>query len=296
MAGNSLSYSIKRGILGMYKDHKAVSEYQDHTLKASKAAPSGKNQEDKGEFFKTAVLAVLFAVFIRTFFFEPFNIPSGSMLPTLQIGDYLFVSKTSYGYSKYSFPLGLADFNGRMMEDMPKRGDIIVFRLPTNTSIDYIKRLVGLPGDKVQVVQGRLYINGEMVEREPVGMRRVASVEGATESIMEYIETLPGGVMHTIYEESDEGPLDNTQEFVVPENHYFMMGDNRDNSQDSRVMNHVGFVPSENLIGRAEMLFFSIDETGSIFKPWTWFGAIRYSRIFDRIGPARPQVDGNKKE
>src|SRR5690606_7793886 len=152
-----------------------VSEYQDNTLKASKASSPRKEQEDKGEFFKTAVLAVLFAVFIRTFFFEPFNIASGSMLPTLQIGDYLFVSKTSYGYSKYSFPLGLADFNGRVMEEMPQRGDIIVFRLPTNPSIDYIKRLVGLPGDRIQVVQGRLYINGQIVDREPVGMRRVAS-------------------------------------------------------------------------------------------------------------------------
>ncbi len=266
-----------------------MSEYQDNALKASKAGSPRKEQEEKGEFFKTAVLAVLFAVFIRTFFFEPFNIPSGSMLPTLQIGDYLFVSKTSYGYSKYSFPLGLADFNGRMMEEMPQRGDIIVFRLPTNPSIDYIKRLIGLPGDRIQVVQGRLYINGQMVEREPVGMRRVASPEGTSESIMEYIETLPGGVMHTIYEESDEGPLDNTQEFIVPENYYFMMGDNRDNSQDSRVMNHVGYVPSENLIGRAQILFFSIDETANIFKPWTWFSAIRYDRILDRIGPVRPK-------
>lgn len=245
-------------------------------------------EEGAGEFFKTAILAILLALFIRTFFFEPFNIPSGSMLPTLQIGDYLFVSKTSYGYSRHSFPLGLADFEGRVMEEKPERGDIIVFKLPTNPSIDYIKRVIGLPGDIIQVRSGRLYINGEMVEREEVGMRRVKTPEGSTESIMEYIETLPGGVMHQIYEESDSGALDDTVEFEVPEGHYFMMGDNRDNSQDSRVQNLVGYVPYENLVGRAEILFFSIDETANVFKPWTWFGAIRYSRIFDRIGPVRP--------
>ena len=247
-----------------------------------------KPEETPGEFFRTAILAVLLAMFIRTFFFEPFNIPSASMVPTLLIGDYLFVSKTSYGYSEHSFPFGLASFKGRMLNKAPERGDVIVFKLPTDTSIDYIKRLIGLPGDRIQVKQGRLYINGEMVEREEVGLQRVDAPEGGKESIVEYIETLPGGIMHRIYEVSDEGPLDNTREYVVPDGHYFMMGDNRDNSQDSRVTDLVGYVPMENLVGRAEILFFSIDETASIFKPWTWPGAIRYSRIFDRIGPVRP--------
>lgn len=251
-----------------------------------------KKEETMGEFFKTAILAILLALFIRTFFFEPFNIPSGSMLPTLQIGDYLFVSKTSYGYSKYSFPLGLADFEGRAMEGAPKRGDVIVFKLPSNPSIDYIKRLIGLPGDKIQVKRGRLYINGEMVDREAVGMDRIESPEGGHESIMEYIETLPGGTMHRIYEESDSEALDNTQVFEVPAGHYFMMGDNRDNSQDSRVTELVGFVPKENLVGRAQILFFSIDSTASIFKPWTWFTAIRYDRIFDSIGPVSAPEKG----
>jgi len=245
-----------------------------------------KKEESMGEFFKTAILAVLLALFIRTFFFEPFNIPSGSMLPTLQIGDYLFVSKTSYGYSRHSFPFGIADFKGRIMDSDPERGDVIVFKLPTNTSIDYIKRLVGMPGDTVQVKRGRLYINGEMVDREPVGMQRVEAAEGGHETIMEYIEMLPGGVMHRIYEESDSERLDNTPEYTVPDGHYFMMGDNRDNSQDSRVKELVGFVPHDNLVGRAEILFFSIDSSeASIFKPWTWFTAIRYSRIFDSVGP-----------
>lgn len=264
-----------------------MSDIED-PLKANRPEPEPKTEESAGEFFKTAVLAVLLAMFIRTFFFEPFNIPSGSMLPTLQIGDYLFVSKTSYGYSRYSFPFGLADFQGRVFEDKPKRGDVIVFKLPSQPSIDYIKRLIGLPGDRIQVQRGRLYINGKMVEREEVGLQRIASPEGSKENIMEYIETLPGGVMHQIYEESDSEPLDNTKEFVVPDGHYFMMGDNRDNSQDSRVQDLVGFVPEENLVGRAQILFFSIDETASIFKPWTWPGAIRYGRIFDTIGPVRP--------
>ncbi len=262
-----------------------MSETQDNAVKAAELPPK---EESAGEFFKTAVLAVLLALFIRTFFFEPFNIPSGSMLPTLQIGDYLFVSKTSYGYSEYSFPLGLASFKGRIMESEPERGDVIVFRLPSNPSIDYIKRLVGLPGDKIQVRQGRLYINDELVDREPVGLQRVQSPEGSNETIMEYIETLPGGIMHRIYEESDNGPLDNTPAYIVPDDHYFMMGDNRDNSQDSRVKELVGFVPKEMLVGRAQILFFSIDQTANIFKPWTWFTAIRYSRIFDTIGPVRP--------
>lgn len=259
----------------------------DQTDQAKETAPADKKDESPGEFFKTAILAILLAMFIRTFFFEPFNIPSGSMLPTLQIGDYLFVSKTSYGYSKYSFPLGIADFQGRMMDEKPQRGDVIVFRLPTQPSIDYIKRLVGMPGDTIQVIAGRLYINGNMVERESVGLKRIKSAEGVNENLMEYIETLPGGTVHRIYEESDSEPLDNTQPFHVPEGHYFFMGDNRDNSQDSRVREMVGFVPQENLVGRAQILFFSIDESANIFKPWTWPAAIRYGRIFDSVVPAR---------
>lgn len=265
-----------------------MSDNQDISLKAEK--PNTKVEEEDasvGEFMKTAILAVLLALFIRTFFFEPFNIPSGSMLPTLEIGDYLFVSKTSYGYSKHSFPLSLADFDGRAFAKAPERGDVIVFKLPSNPRIDYIKRLVGMPGDRIQVEKGRLFLNGKLVEREAVGMKRLAAPEGGSESMMEYIETLPGGVMHRIYEESDNGPLDNTEEFVVPEGHYFLMGDNRDNSQDSRVSELVGFVPFENLVGRADILFFSVDETANLFRPWTWPGAIRYGRIFDRIEPVR---------
>lgn len=248
---------------------------------------------DKGEvseFAKTAIIAVLLALLIRTFLYEPFNIPSGSMLPTLLVGDYLFVSKSAYGYSEHSFPFGAANFEGRLAAEEPKRGDVAVFKLPSNTSIDYIKRVVGLPGDTVQVIEGRLYINGERVEREPVGL--VQSDDNAdymNHTLMEYIETLPGGIMHSIYEETDNGDLDNTPLYTVPAGHYFMMGDNRDNSQDSRVQSHVGFVPFENFVGRADVLFFSVDEAAKFFNPLTWPHTIRFNRMLDKIGPTRPQ-------
>lgn len=250
------------------------------------------DKEEISEFAKTAIFAVLLALVIRTFLYEPFNIPSGSMLPTLLVGDYLFVSKPAYGYSKYSFPFGLGGFDGRMMDEEPKRGDVIVFKLPSNPSVDYIKRLIGMPGDTIQVIRGRLYINGELVEREPVGL--VESDENAGLSnrrLMEYIETLPGGVMHRIYEESDVEELDNTERFTVPEGHYFMMGDNRDNSQDSRVQSLVGFVPYENLVGRADILFFSVEESAQLFNPTTWPNTIRFGRILNKIGPVRPQEE-----
>lgn len=265
----------------------------DNNLKASRPKrtfeddlSSGKGE--MGEFFKTAIIAVLLALTIRTFLYEPFNIPSGSMMPTLEIGDYLFVSKPAYGYSRYSFPFGIANFEGRHFGAQPLRGDVVVFKLPSNTTVDYIKRIVGMPGDKIQVINGRLHVNGEATLREPVGMKRVNKGFGPDVSMMEYIETLPGGAMHRIYEESDDGGLDNTPVYTVPDNHYFVMGDNRDNSQDSRVQELVGFVPLENIVGRADFLFFSVEEDASLFKPWRWPVDIRYSRIFDSINPVRP--------
>lgn len=246
-------------------------------------------KEDMGEFFKTALIAIVLAIIIRSLFYEPFNIPSSSMKPTLLVGDYLFVSKPAYGYSKYSFPLSnIVPIDGRIMFNEPKSGDVVVFKLPSNPSIDYIKRIVGLPGDTIRVQKGRLYINGDLVPREPVGLKEVDKDYGSKMQMMEYIETLPGGVMHRIYEETDNGELDNTTDYVVPPNHYFMMGDNRDNSQDSRVSGMVGPVPYENIVGRASMLFFSIDDTADLYNPLTWPGAIRYGRIFDTIGPVRP--------
>lgn len=269
---------------------------EEITLSAQKSETSKisakiNEKEEISELAKTIVIALLLALVIRTFLYEPFNIPSGSMLPTLKVGDYLFVSKTSYGYSKYSFPFGIASFDGRFMDGTdelrPKRGDVAVFKLPTDTSIDYIKRIIGLPGDRIQVINGRLYINGEMVEREVVGLHQETGPY-RDYMVTEYLETLPGGIVHRIYEISDNENLDNTKEYVVPEGHYFMMGDNRDNSQDSRVQSLVGYVPYENFIGRADMLFFSIDQKAKLFLPWTWFKSVRFSRIFDKIGPVRP--------
>ncbi len=242
------------------------------------------NKETMAETTRTILIAVFLALLVRTFLFEPFNIPSTSMVPNLLVGDYLFISKYSYGYSRHSMPFGIASFEGRFMTKQPERGDVVVFKLPTNTSIDYIKRVIGLPGDTIQVINGRLYINDELVERKAVGMAEYKKEIAGSAKVMEYIETLPGGVKHTIYEESDEGPLDNTIKYKVPPNHYFMMGDNRDNSQDSRVLDLVGYVPFDNFEGRAEVIFFSTNGSANLFEFWKWPWAIRYSRIFNRIG------------
>lgn len=238
------------------------------------------------EFARTAAIAIILALIIRTFLFEPFNIPSGSMKPSLLVGDYLFVSKPAYGYSRYSFPFGLAPIEDRLWANQPQRGDIAVFKLPSNPSIDYIKRIVGMPGDTIQVMSGRLYINGQQIPRELVGLKRIQD-NGRIITVHEYIETLPNGTTYSIYEEGDQYPLDNTSPFTVPEHHYFLMGDNRDNSQDSRVGSLVGFVPFENLVGRADFLFFSIEEGTSIFEFWKWPWAIRYERLFMDIDPLR---------
>ncbi len=258
-------------------------------ITAAPQQPPMSAREEWMEFFRTALFAVALALVIRTFLFEPFNIPSGSMKPTLEVGDYLFVYKPAYGFSRYSFPLGIIPMEGRMATGgrLPERGDVIVFRLPTDPSVDYIKRVVGLPGETVQVIEGKLYINGNQVLRDPVGLRRVEE-GGATTAMMEYIETLPGGIMHRIYEEADDRPLDNTSVFTVPEGHYFMMGDNRDNSQDSRVESLVGFVPLENMIGRASFIFFSTNGTASLAEVWKWPWTIRYSRLFMGLGPVKP--------
>lgn len=245
-------------------------------------------RESIGEVARSAFIAILLALIVRTFLFEPFNIPSSSMVPNLLVGDYLFISKYSYGYSRHSFPFGIAGFEGRINAEQPTQGDVIVFKLPTNTDIDYIKRLVGMPGDTIQMIDGRLYINDTLVPREPVGMVEYTKENGVIANVMEYTETLPNGTKHTIYEESDNGMLDNTDKYTVPEGHYFMMGDNRDNSQDSRVKNLVGYVPYDNLEGRAEFLFFSTNGKAHMFEFWKWPSAIRFSRLFMTIGNGNP--------
>jgi len=236
-----------------------------------------------GETIKTVVYAVVIAFGVRTFAYEPFNIPSGSMIPTLLVGDYLFVSKFSYGYSRYTVAFGAPLFDGRMLYTKPERGDVAVFKLPRDNKTDYIKRIIGLPGDRIQMIGGILHINGEAVKRDRAEDFVTTDQFGRQVRVAQYIETLPNGRKHKIIEESDTGSLDNTQVYVVPENHFFCMGDNRDNSLDSRVSSMVGFVPVENLVGRAEFLFFSIDEGSSFWEFWKWPWSVRFSRVFDGV-------------
>jgi signal peptidase I len=255
------------------------------------------DEDDVIELVKAMALAVLVALLIRSFAFEPFNIPSGSLLPTLQIGDYLFVEKYAYGYSRYSFPLDAIPFEGRIFGKDPARGDIAVFRQPKKTGVDYIKRVIGLPGDKIQMKGGVLNINGKPVMRDFRGPEEVSD-NGHAALYTRYVETLPNGLQHYIYEISDNEKLDNTSVYTVPPGYYFVMGDNRDSSLDSRVTEEVGLVPAENLIGRAWFIFFSTEGIGDKC-PWKTgaFGilsslgcriaetpkAIRYNRLFKII-------------
>jgi signal peptidase I len=231
--------------------------------------------------------ALAIAMFVRIFFYQPFNIPSGSMKETLLIGDYLFVSKLSYGYSKYSFPFSPDLFSGRIFATEPKRGDVAVFKLPRDNSTDYIKRVIGLPGDEIQMRGGVLYINGNPVPKVAAG-EFVTREEGiAARHIPVFEETLPNGVKYKVLDSDPDGPYDNTGPYKVPEGHYFMMGDNRDNSTDSRVRGAVGYVPFENFVGRAEIIFFSaaVDEPDALrwWAPWTWPFDIRWSRFFNLV-------------
>lgn len=232
------------------------------------------------ETVRTLVYAILIALVVRTFFFEPFNIPSGSMKPTLLVGDYLFVSKYSYGYSRHSFPLSLGGFDGRIFGAEPERGDVAVFKLPRDNSTDYIKRIIGLPGDRLQMRNGTLIINGTPVQEQRDGT--FSDEDMANQNIPLVRETLPNGVTFDTLDMLPNGSLDSTREFVVPEGHVFAMGDNRDNSLDSRTTN-VGMIPMENLIGRAEILFFSTNGSASLWEIWRWPTAIRWSRLFNPI-------------
>ena len=244
---------------------------------------SDKAQDKSGwlDTIKTLFIAGLIAISFRSVIAEPFNIPSGSMIPTLLVGDYLFVSKFSYGYSRHSFPFSAAPISNRVMASTPERGDVAVFRLPSNVSVDYIKRVVGLPGDRIQVKRGILHINGQAVERRLVGNGNITSGQSSLVT-QRYEEVFPDGHRHIIQEFSDNHIFDNTPEFTVPDGHYFMMGDNRDNSRDSR-SSSVGFVPFENFIGRAEFLFFSHGGDARFWEIWKWPFSIRISRIFSGI-------------
>ena len=252
----------------------------------SEQISDGKAEKQEGwrETVKTVVYAVLIALVIRTVAYEPFNIPSGSMLPTLLIGDYVFVSKFPYGYSKHSMLLSPPLFNGRINEAPVVRGDIAVFKLPTDNATDYIKRIIGLPGDRIQVRGGVLHINGKAVKKERVEDFVQQHTNARYGRGRQYRETLPNGRTYLTLDLQPRGMADNTNVYVVPADHYFAMGDNRDDSTDSRFLDHVGFVPAENLVGRAEVIFFSVNGSARIWEIWKWPSAIRFSRFFDGFG------------
>ena len=232
---------------------------------------------------RVVIHALILAMIVRVFFYQPFNIPSGSMIPTLLVGDYLFVSKFSYGYSKYSFPFSPNLFDGRVWTSEPKRGDVAVFKLPRDNKTDYIKRVIGLPGDELQMINSALHINGKAVTRKRIEDFLMKDAFGNVRRIARFEETLPNGVRHPVLDLVPHGVGDNTHVYKVPEGHYFMMGDNRDNSTDSRVTNAVGYVPIENFVGRAEIIFFSAGGDSRFWEFWRWPGAIRFARFFKLV-------------
>lgn len=242
--------------------------------------------EEAWDLAKTVFIAVGIALILRIIIFQPFNIPSGSMKPTLLIGDFLVVSKPSYGYSRASliYPLTRLPIKGRVFANEPKRGDVAVFKNRKDGNKDYIKRVIGLPGDEISVIGGHLHINGVPVKKEYTGMVIVKCDRHMAE-IPSYRETLENGVSYTVEEcHGDDGRLDNVGPYQVPAGHFFMMGDNRDQSQDSRVIAQVGYVPLEDFVGRADRLFFSVDGSkAKIWELWKWPFSIRYGRVLDKI-------------
>ena len=235
------------------------------------------------DWLVTPVSALLLALLFRSLLFQPFNIPSESMLPTLQVGDYLFVSKFSYGYGRFSFPYGLLPLEGRLPARDISRGDVIVFRVPGGDDKDYIKRVIGLPGDRIQMIGGVLHINGGAVPKTFVGRYRQSTGDPRTVNALLYRETLPEGKEYLTIDARPNDRYDDTPVYVVPAEHYFVMGDNRDNSADSRVVNGpVGFVPYGNVIGRADLIFFSLDlqRTGGDDISTT---PLRFGRFFSLI-------------
>jgi signal peptidase I len=263
-------------------------------------APHGSTHDSWAETARIVVHALLIAFVVRVFLYQPFNIPSGSMKSTLLVGDFLFVSKLSYGYSTYTFPQSLDIpftsisiplrpqklFSGRIFASEPKRGDVAVFKLPRDNSTDFIKRVIGLPGDEIETKHGVLFINGQEIPKKRVADFVAVEEDGVTRASPRFEETLPNGVRYTVLDTIEEGPGDNMGPYKVPPGHYFMMGDNRDNSTDSR-FRQVGFVPFENFVGRADLLFFSaaIDEPNNCrkFAPWTWPTCVRFRRLFSIV-------------
>ena len=244
-------------------------------------AKAGKKKNELVETIVVIIEALAIALVFRTFLYQPFSIPTASMQSTMMIGDYFVANKWAWGFGKNSFPLPLP-FSGRFLSfDSPDRGDIAVFHNITNE--DYIKRVIGLPGDTIQMKAGRLYINGTMVEREQVGSGTDTDSGMSAVPVTLYLETLPNGVTHTIQEISDDQPLDDTAEYIVPAGHYFMMGDNRDRSADSRVLRQVGYVPFDAFVGKAEGRFFSIKNNLPPWQLWEWPANVRWDRMFQGV-------------
>jgi signal peptidase I len=262
--------------------------------------PDSPPREDAWSLARFILTLAVLAWALRSFIIAPFSIPSGSMIPTLYIGDYLVVAKWPYGYSRYSFPFGFPAFSGRIFEHTPQRGDVVVFRHPSEDS-DLIKRVIGIAGDTVQVRDGQLILNGRAVRREemppyamPVSANSPCKVVPPASPFVAaignqpycmypaYRETLPGGPSYTVLDQIDGGPADDFGPVKVPAGHIFLMGDNRDDSLDSRFApaeGGIGMVPMENLIGRAAFTFWSTDGSASYWKPWTWFAALRGTRV-----------------
>lgn len=275
------------------------------TPPASRAEPlgeptpaSGKPVKKEDNFFVFLIKLVVIVAIFRSFIFAPFNIPSESMLPRLQDGDYLLAAKWPYGYSKHSLPFSVPLIPGRILASQPERGDVVIFKAPPLDEVDYIKRVIGLPGDTVQVIGGMLYLNGRAVERRKIADFEIpvsantqcysavfqAKLADGTDVCRypQYRETLPGGVSYNVLD-LFRTPQDDTPPVVVPADSLFLMGDNRDNSMDSRFVavpgEGIGIVPQENLVGKATIMMFSTDGSSSWYKPWTWFTAARWSRI-----------------
>ena len=238
----------------------------------------------KNSFFgnlKSILIAIFIALLIRSFIFEPFNIPSGSMKPNLLVGDFIFVSKYSYGFSKHSLPFSIPLIPGKIFSNTPERGDVVVFKTPENNRTDYIKRVIGLPGDKIEIKNGIIFINGSEIFRKKLNDFIDTDNKTSNKRVRMYNEYFFNKEIN-ILDITDNGIADNTQLFNVPENHFFVMGDNRDNSQDSRFINTVGFIPYENLVGKAQFIFFSL-ENARFLQIWKWPNSIRYERIFQKI-------------
>tara|TARA_B100000925_G_scaffold136905_1_gene102467 strand:+ start:1698 stop:2426 length:729 start_codon:yes stop_codon:yes gene_type:complete len=235
------------------------------------------------ENLKTLFYALIIAIFIRSILIQPFYIPSSSMEPNLLVGDRLFVTKFSYGYSKHSFPFSPPIFSGRLLSATPKRGDVVVFKTPADNRTDYIKRLIGLPGDTIQFINGNLYLNSKKIQKEVINADDSLYCGNTKINVSTYKERLPNEITYHASYRNDIS-FKNSDKFIVPENHFFFLGDNRDCSKDSRFLSEVGYVHKDNLVGKAQIMFFSSDpRVGSIFKIWNWQNIIRFDRFFKKI-------------